>query len=166
MALIARISPSHSVRDFRRPARLRFAEAERAVDAGDRLIGVYLAGYAAEMTLKATYFQVAGWKSTDPITFQDLQTAKLKAISLGVVWNRGNLHELTRWAEFLIQDRSVAGVPYSRVLSEGLMGQTTRLYRNWRESLRYHGNLPRPSEVVAVFEAVKWLFVNASQLAR
>ena len=166
MALIARIAPSHSVRDFRRAARTRFNEAERAVEVGDRLIGIYLAGYSAEMILKAAYFQAAGWKPTDPISFQDLQGAKQKAINLGVAWNRGNLHDLTRWAEFLIQDRAVAGVPYPRILSKGLVVQTTRLDRNWRESLRYHQNLPRPSEVAAVFEAVKWLFVNASQLAR
>ncbi len=166
MALIARISQSHSIRDFRKAARLRFHEARRAVEAGDLLIGIYLAGYAAEMILKATYFQIAGWKPTDAITLQDLQTAKADAMTLGIAWKGRNLHDVTQWAELLIQKRKVQGTPYSKELASSLVGQVARLYSNWRETLRYHGNRPRVAEVVVTLEAVEWLLINASRLAR
>ena len=74
MALLDRIPTpeTHTVGEFRRAARLRFAEANRSVDAGDRLIGVYLAGYSAEMTLKAAYFRVDGKRSRESISLREL----------------------------------------------------------------------------------------------
>jgi hypothetical protein len=67
MALISRIPRYHTTRAFRTAARQRFEEAKRAAEVGDRLIGVYLCGYAAEMLLKAAYFRLIGKGMNDPI---------------------------------------------------------------------------------------------------
>lgn len=166
MPLIARLPTSHSVRHFRRAARLRYAEANRAVTAGDRLIGIYLAGYAAEMTLKATYFRIAGRQPDDPISRGDLYAAKNHATTtLGIIW-RGNLHDLIRWGDLIVEERKRRSKPLTVVVASRLTAQIIQVANNWREDMRYHGNQPRWGEVAATFEAVRWLLENGSRLAR
>ena len=166
MALLDRLRETHTAGEFRRAVRLRFAEADRAVEAGDRLIGLYLAGYSAEMTLKAAYFRIVGTKLTEPISLRELNTVKdrYKAQS-GSNWP-GNLHNLIAWADLLIAERQIRGVPLSKPLSKRLSGQVQRIAANWREDLRYHENRPRPSELSATFQSIEWLFANESQLVR
>ena len=166
MALLDRVPPTHSVGEFRRAARLRFAEAKRAAGADDRLIGIYLAGYAAEMTLKATYFRIDGKKPTDLIAMPDLFAARDRyKVLLGSKWP-GTLHNLIAWLELLVGERQSRGIPYSAGLLNELSGQVQRVAANWREVLRYHENRPRPDEVIKTFRAVDWLVGNDSRLAR
>ena len=166
MALLDRIPKTHTVGEFRRAARLRFAEANRSVDAGDRLIGIYLSGYSAEMTLKAVYFRIDGKKSREPIGYKDLNAVKDRyKLLLGSTWP-GNLHNLLAWAELLVAARQVQGNPLPKPLSKHLSGQVQRIAANWREVLRYHENRPRPGELFATFQAVGWLFANESRLVR
>jgi hypothetical protein len=75
MPFLDRIPEYHTTHRFRAAARLRFQEARRAAGAGDRLVGIYLCGYAAEMQLKAAYFGLKGLKPSDPITMDDLRDA-------------------------------------------------------------------------------------------
>ena len=166
MALLDRIPNTQTLGEFRRAARLRFAEAKRAVGADDRLIGIYLAGYAAEMTLKAAYFRVGGKKPNDPITGADLQSVKTNYKTLlGSSWP-GNLHSLIPWVETLVAERQSRGIPYSMSLVNQLTWQVQQVAANWREVLRYHENRPRLSEVTATFQAVDWLLGNESRLIR
>lgn len=166
MALLERIADSHTAAEFRRTARLRYAEAERAGKAGDRLIAVYLAGYAAEMTLKSAYFRVAGKGPDDPIDFTDLQAAKARyKFLLGVSWP-GNLHRLAPWLELLAAERRAQGRPISTGLASRAADQVNRIAANWREDLRYHRNRPRVGEVVATFRAVLWLSDNEVRFVR
>lgn len=164
MPLIARIPHDHTIRGFRNAARMRFGEATRLVASGDRLAGVYLCGYAAEMLLKAAYFRLSGKTPTDPITFSDIQDAKAEARGMYNVQWTGNLHDVTKWGELLVEKRTVIGQPYSLDFARELNTLLVRIYLNWRENIRYHVNRPRPVEVYSTFQATKWLFVMYRRL--
>ena len=110
MPLIRRIR-DHTVRGFRKAARLRFEEAKRSAIAGDRLIGIYLCGYAAEMILKVAYFRLEGRTATGSITIFELRLAQKYAHALKVQW-AGNLHSLPGWAGLLTAEREKRRNPY------------------------------------------------------
>ena len=166
MAFLHRVPDAHSVGGFRRAARLRYAEAARAVEADDRLIGIYLAGYAAEMTLKAAYFRVVGKKRDDPVTVSEVIGVKKQVrISLGIVW-AGDLHNLTQWAEVLVEERKARGIACSLPFASRLVDQVQQVAANWRVDLRYHENRPRGEEVAKVFRAVEWLIAHEMRLVR
>jgi hypothetical protein len=109
------------------------------------------------MLLKASYFRLAGWAPTQPISKSDLDAAKNTAVGvLGMTW-ASNLHDLTKWAQLLIEERRYLGAPYSAALALGLRSRVIRIYRNWREYLRYFPNRPYRGEVRAVSDSVGWL---------
>lgn len=113
MPLVARLAGHHTIQEFRAAATLRYKEARRLIVAGDRLAGIYLAGYAVEMLLKAAYFRLKGRGPVDPITMADLNDARKHAIKdRGLNWP-GNLHDLTRWRALLIEERKHLGNPYA-----------------------------------------------------
>ena len=164
MPLIARIPQTHSVGEFRRAARLRFAEAIRAEERGDRLVGVYLSGYAVEMILKSAYFRVVGKRAYDPIPLSELQGIKKRVkLSLGIVWS-GNLHNLPQWVELLVEERKLLGNPCTLAFASRLTDQVGQIYANWREDLRYRVNRPRFGEWGQVVRAVEWLLANETRL--
>src|SRR5436190_1788620 len=140
MPLIARIRPSHSIREFRTAARLRYQEGRRLAVAGDRLAAIYLWGYSAEMLLKAAYFRLKGWLPANPISMTDLTQARSYAVNhLGLQWS-SNLHDLTRWRELLIEERKLRMIPYQAAFSRSLNARVNHIYLNWREHLRYRTN--------------------------
>jgi len=157
MPLIARLSSSHTITSFRLAAGSRFQEATRLAIAGDRLSAIYLAGYAAEMLLKAAYFRLTGWSSSQAFGKADLNAAQKHAKSMNVVW-AGHLHDLTGWSALLIAERHRAGVPYPRSFANALQANSKKIYLNWREFLRYHPNRPFAGEVSTVLQASQWLF--------
>ena len=164
MPLIARVPPAHTVGEFRRAARLRFAEANRAAERGDRLVGVYLAGYAAEMILKAAYFRIVGERASDPIPLSELQGIKKQVkLSLGIVWS-GNLHNLPQWVELLVEECKLRGKPCTLGFASRVTDQIRRIYANWREDIRNRANRPRSGEWDQVFRAVEWLFASETRL--
>jgi hypothetical protein len=75
-----------SIQEFRAAARQRFRDGEVLEAAGRRTAAIYLWGYVAEMTLKASYFDVLGFPETQTITPADLRAAAAAAPGLGVVW--------------------------------------------------------------------------------
>ncbi len=164
MGLIGRLPKQHSMLEFLSAARQRFEEAKRAAIAGDRLVGVYLSGYAAEMLLKVAYFRLVGKEPSDLIAVKEMNEAKAKANTLfGIGWKE-NLHDLSRWAELLIEERKFRNVPYRPAFRRRLNVQVDSLRKNWREDLRYRVNRPRQDEVTKVVEVVNWLFANLADL--
>jgi hypothetical protein len=158
MPLIARIVADHTVRDLRAAAGLRYREARRLALAGDRLMAIYLWGYAAEMLLKAAYFRLRGWLPTQPVTLADIKAARTHAIQiLNLAWPQPNLHDLPRWRELLVEERKRLQVPYAGGFGRSLSARVTRIYLNWREHLRYRTNRPYRGEVASTFQAVTWL---------
>src|SRR5438105_6456634 len=112
MPLIARLSPHHTIREFRAAAGLRFREGRRLALAGDRLAAIYLWGYTAEMLLKAAYFRLRGWLPSQPITMIDIRNARQYAMTtLHLAWPQ-NLHDLSRWRELLVEERKHQLLPY------------------------------------------------------
>src|SRR5687767_599132 len=130
MPLIQRLSADHTIREFRTAALMRLREATHLAVAGHRLGAVYLSGYSAEMLLKAAYFRLSGWGLTAPIALADIQGAKVHATStLGLPWP-GNLHDLTKWAALLIEERKYRGLAYSASFARSLSGRVKRVYLN------------------------------------
>lgn len=158
MPLLARIPADHTIREFRTAAGLRYQEARRLALTGDRLMAIYLWGYAAEMLLKAAYFRLRGWLPAQPITMTDLRDARNYAITtLHLAWPQPNLHDLSRWRELLVEERKNQSAPYSASFARSLSARVTRVYLNWREHLRYRTNRPYAGEVAATFQSVTWL---------
>jgi hypothetical protein len=163
VALISRIPRDHTTRDFRLAARQRFEEAKRSAAVGDRLIGVYLCGYAAEMLLKAAYFRFIGKKLTDPINMNDMRLAKGRANTPGIAWGR-NFHDLPSWKELLIEERRIHGSSCSPSFGGSFNVGVANIHANWREDIRYHTNRPRVGEVSSTFQAAAWLMTNYPSL--
>ena len=163
MPLIRRVPGHRSSEQFRLAARRRFDEATRSVAAGDLLLGVYLAGYVAEMNLKAAYFRLSGKGTSDPISRKpDLVAAKKRAAGMNI--DLGNFHDLSAWASLMIDARKVGGSAYEPGFARILASQVARVQANWGGTLRCRVNRPRPEEVGATFHAVAWLMANYHRL--
>src|SRR5262249_5750435 len=109
--LLERCRPD-SISEFRAASRLRFQDGLSLAASGRRTAAIYLWGYAAEMTLKAGYFQAIGFPMTRHITPADLRGAVANAPRLGFSWV-GNLHSLESWAQLLVNTRaSLPGLAY------------------------------------------------------
>jgi hypothetical protein len=156
MALITRIAPYESILCFRRSAAARYREGCRLAANGDRLIGIYLLGYAAEMLLKAAYFRLERLHVKAPIGPAQLRSARDKAVSWGIT-APVNYHDLSWWAQMLVESRQFLGRSYSYHFARQLLANVNRIYQNWREFLRYRTNRPFRGEVETVVRATTWL---------
>ncbi len=143
----------------------RAKDAQSLAANGRRTAAVYLWGYAAEMTLKGSYFSVFGFTETQRITLDNLRAARLAARSLGVT-RFGNLHDVRGWAELLVATRaSLPGYAYPIPgFGDTVVVAANRVYGLWRESLRYHKNIAYNYELMQVRTASQWLLVNRSNL--
>ncbi len=155
-----------SIAEFRAAARERFRDGLSAARVGRRTAAVYLWGYAAEMTLKAAYFQVIGFAPTRPITIADLRGGAANAPRLGFRWAGNNLHHVESWAQLLAMTRAsnpAWAYPRPSFGNEVVM-RARRLQRLWSEILRYHKNVAYRFEVDQVRAAAEWLLLNAVRL--
>src|SRR5262249_46893628 len=128
-----------------------------------RLAAVYLAGYVAEMILKAAYFRLRGWSPTAPIRMADLRNAVNHAVTVrGVTFappgrRCPDLHHLPGWRDLLIAERSHHGPAYLPRFRRALVARVSALALNWSPELRYHSNRPHRAEVRVSLEAADWL---------
>lgn len=165
MPLISRIPATkpHTIWEFQTAASLRYSEGKRLAAAGDRLSAIYLWGYTTEMVLKAAYFRLTGWRSRQPFTKSDLDNAKAYAnrtvfpMPPPLKWWDANLHDLSKWALLLIQERRRRSVAFSPAFSRALETRVRLVHANWREYLRYRMNRPYAHEVENTHAAVQWL---------
>jgi hypothetical protein len=119
---------------------------------------MYLAGYAAEMLLKAAYFRLAGWSIDQSITLHDLRNARVYAIgTLGLPWPGNNLHDLSSWRTLLIAERINRGRRHPVRVRRRLDGHVNRLQINWSPDLRYQTNRPTRAELRVTLDAAEWL---------
>jgi hypothetical protein len=128
------------IAEFRAAAWQRSLDAIALEEAGRRSGAIYLWGYVAEMILKAAYFDVKGFAHPQPIT-TPLLRAELSTHSGAA--NPRNLHDLTLWAQALVNLRiSTSGLAYSDPAFGNLVvAKAQTLYGLWRETLRYHKNI-------------------------
>lgn len=132
---------------------------------GRRTAAIDLWGYAAEMTLKAAYFELLGFPPSQVISMADLRGAAANAPRLGFAWT-GNLHNLEAWAELLVATpASTPGRAYTPPgFGNEVLARSRFLQRLWSESLRYHRNVAYFYEVNQVKAATEWLLLNGPQL--
>ncbi len=167
--LLERCQPD-SIAQFRVAARQRFADGEALAAAERRTAAVYLWGYAAEMTLKAAYFEVMVFAKTDVITLADLRAAAFTAPGLGVTWpglpGNPKLHDLRAWAELLVATRGTnPGTAYADpAFGAQVVTQGNLLQRLWSEVLRYRKNLAYDHELEQVRKATAWLLSHSLDL--
>jgi hypothetical protein len=130
-----------------------------------RVAAIYLWGYAAEMTLKASYFALVGFADSQPITMADLRMAQRSAPMQGVS-TLTTLHDLHGWTDLLLATRaSLPGKAYARPrFGNRVMKAGHRIHRLWREWLRYHKNTAYEYELGQVRMAAQWLLANSLDL--
>lgn len=130
-----------------------------------RTAAIYLWGYAAEMTVKASYFSVIGVPEHQTITIADLEAARQSAAIVGTPSFKG-LHNIEGWARLLVAKRaSLPGLTYPIPgFGNLVITAASRIYSLWREILRYHKNIAYEYEVVQVQTAAQWLLANSSNL--
>lgn len=162
--MLERCQPD-TIREFRAAAAQRARDAQ-CLATGERRTGaIYLWGYAAEMTFKASYFAVVGFTDTQRISMADLHAARLSAPGLGVA-PFGNLHDIRGWAELLVATRaSLPGCAYPIPgFGNVVLSAANRIHALWRESLRYRKNVAYEYELARVQTACQWLLANSSNL--
>jgi hypothetical protein len=162
--LLDRCRPD-SIFEFRLAAQQRFQDGLALAPVGRRTAAIYLWGYAAEMTLKAAYFDLIGFPPNQIISKADLKGASANAAKLGFVWT-GNFHNLELWTQLLVLTRaSTPGWRYTDVnFGNAVVARGRQLQRLWNEVLRYHKNVAYPHEVEQVQRAAEWLLLNNTQL--
>ena len=163
-SLLERYQPD-SICEFRAAAKQRSRDAQALLAAERRTAAIYLWGYAAEMTLKASYFTVFGFSDIQHITMADLHAAKNAAPHFGVA-PFANLHDIRGWAELLVATRaSIPGVAFPIPgFGNNVVTGSKRIHVLWRETLRYHKNVAYGYELEQVQTAAQWLLANSVNL--
>ncbi|HYT95497.1 MAG TPA: hypothetical protein VEL76_42655 [Gemmataceae bacterium] len=166
--LIDRCQPD-SIREFRASAGQRYYDGLALAGAGNRTAAVYLWGYAAEMTLKAAYFELFGLAEDDELTVPGhIQPAinRGRAAPLNIAWpHQGAGHNVRAWAELLVGVRALdPGTAYGPAFAVAVQRCGQRIGQLWKETLRYHKNRAYLYEVRQVREATEWLLINSADL--
>ncbi|HLN26880.1 MAG TPA: hypothetical protein VK395_03995 [Gemmataceae bacterium] len=164
--LLDRCNPD-SIREFRAAARQRFDDALALAGQGRRTGAIYLWGYTAEMTLKASYFSLIGLAETHLITWNaDLQPAINRGRGLGIAWlPQGAGHNVRAWSELLVAVRALLpATTYPPPFDLEVQRRGQRIEQLWRETLRYRKNYAYLFEMRQIREATEWLLVNSHAL--
>jgi hypothetical protein len=166
--LIDRCLPD-SIGEFRASARQRYQDGLALAAAGNRTAGIYLWGYATEMTLKAAYFSLMGLAEDDVITMsRHIQPAidRGRAAPLSIAWpSQGAGHNVRAWADLLVGVRALApATAYVPAFAAQVRRCGQRIGQLWRETLRYHKNRAYLYEVQQVRLATEWFLVHSDNL--
>jgi hypothetical protein len=138
----------NSIREFAAASLERMADGRILAAAGRRTGAIYVWGYAAEMALKASYFEVILYAPAQPIGPADLRSAQSRATVLGFSWPvPRNFHNLSAWAELVTRERVARGRALRPTRATALIRAGHRLSRLWQETLRYHSNRAYSYEV-------------------
>jgi hypothetical protein len=101
----------------------------------------YLAGYSAEIILKAMSFQFLGAKPGDlvkPFLVPAIKYADNHANFASI--KPRNAHNLSLWAMYLCCKRIDASLALPSVLQAEFLTRATRMNSNWEVSMRYHSH--------------------------
>jgi len=152
---------TESIRGFRSAAEVRLADGDALALAGHRTGAIYLWGYAAEMCLKAWYFEVIAFDRRRRIVMADFRSADGRAKSLGTK-NLGKFHGLVAWAELIRAECSYLVRPLANWFGNQLIAVAQKVQLVWCVDLRYHDNVASAREALLTREAVGWI-VKRSQ---
>ena len=138
-------------------ASARYEEANHLFEGRYLLGSIYLAGYAAEMTIGATYFRsVMGYGSDQKIDQQDLQIMLKAARSLSKLEDKS--HPIDGLIHLLIRDKRIFKPPgFDEKTQESLLARVGIIALNWGPKLRYRAIEPTVDEAKRVLVAVRWI---------
>jgi len=164
-ALIVDRFTDDSIAQFRASACIRNEDAKILADSGRGAAAIYLWGYVAEMILKAACFTLLGYRKTQPISMHDLRSAHKLATDIHRIQWSGSFHDLSRWAQLLIQHSIKLGRGHpDSDFSKDVIEHSERIYERWREIMRYKKNRAYPAETGAVARSTEWLLTNSLRL--
>lgn len=151
--LLQRLQPD-TIAEFRAAAHQRSLDALALQSTGRRTAEIYLWGYVAEMTLKAAYFDLAGFPRHQTIRMADLRQA------LNV---SGSLHHLGNWAQALVSRRSASFQDAYPDLTFGsqVVARAQSLHSLWNETIRYHKNTAYAHEVSRARKEAQWFYTHS-----
>ncbi len=143
----------------------RLEEARALLASGHTTASVYLAGYAAEMTLKTATFRVEGARPGD-LVGPHLGPARARARKLIGDIDDENFHSILFWALLLRATRKHKGQPLTPQLAREVLGRSQHVHERWNVTMRYRANLCGLIDARSVLENVGWLRARADEFWR
>ncbi len=141
----------------------RFRDGLTLADSGaGRATGaIYLFGYVAEMLLKTAVFRTQNVAYDANLGQRGGPLDFARTLSL---WRGRNLHDLRAWVDFLIDYRSLLGMPFDPSEAAQIRRHVLAVDAHWREWLRYKSASATLLELNEVYESVQWLRANHARL--
>jgi HEPN domain-containing protein len=135
----------------------RYEEARYLSEGGYHLSAVYLAGYAAEMTIGAAYFRlVRKYGPNRELDQQDLQEILRSARILSKLEDKS--HPIDGLANLLIRDKSLLNPPgIEETIGQKLLERVGIIALNWGPRLRYRAIQATTQEADRVLKAARWI---------
>jgi len=156
-------STTETVQDLILAAEERYWEALELMVQGHPFVGIYLAGYTAEMLLKTAAFRFDGARPGDFVAPR-LAPAKHYGNSFFPHVAFESAHSLRFWAAFLEQKRAAAGNPLPNSLAIELNQRVDRMHTTWWVSMRYRSaavastvSTAIQAETIDLLDDVDWL---------
>ena len=141
----------------------RLAEATALLAEGMPTGACYLAGYAAEISLKAATFRLGGARLDAPV-----------AAMRGVAQRRGEKllpdiplesgHNPVFWAALLQLERNARRLPDQGLLIPVVVARARLVRSLWTVDLRYRSNAVAEDDARRVMEAAMWISTQGSAL--
>ena len=126
-----------TIQRLERASKQRLKEAEYLGRGSFYLAGIYLCGYAAEMTLGASYFRAKGYGVLDPISVDDRKRVVAGAKQRRLM-DRFNAHDIKGWASLLIEDLAeLYRRPLDPRTERRIRDDSTLIADHWSPKLRY-----------------------------
>lgn len=163
MSLRSRLSIiPETVQEFELAAAEKYSEGQRLIVAGNTGAGIYLLGYAAEMTLKNAYFRFTGAGLADEVgpRLAPARRAGRGPGGSGLIPAIPDefYHSLRFWAMLLQAARAAQSRSWT---DNGFTLEfercTERLYNQWWVEMRYRRDAATLNEALQVLSDVGWL---------
>lgn len=158
-------SHPETILDLARASRARYEEGLSFISQGKPWIGIYIAGYSAEMILKIAYFLAKGAQWSSPVK-PELDSTLREARFLGVLYPPQGFHNTLFWMDLLIAKLNHQGHRLTGDFESDLRTRTDILYDIWCISMRYRREEPMEEEVNAFIWALSWLMDKRFDLWR
>ena len=144
----------------------RYNEASYLRVGGYYLSSIYLAGYAAEMTIGASYFRsVMDYGPNRKIDEHDLQTL-LKAARL-ISKLEDKSHPIDGLAHLYIRDKRTLNPPgFDEKIEDSLRDRVGIIVQDWGPKLRYRAIEASSHEADRVLKAVQWIIDHCPKHSR
>ena len=149
---------------FVRSAPMRLAEGD-VLSEKHPLAAIYFYGYAAEMTIKAAYFNNLGFSQLTEIDKDTRNRAMADARSRHLM--ESHPHDILGWARYLVWSKANLHTPaYEPKLGIQIITHATSVYDQWRPQMRYRNTVPSSEIVPVVRAAAAWFVANYLKLLR